>query len=283
MQDLTPEAQRRLRAIAERHGVGLDAALAVLRALVAGQGAMAQFDHPELGGMGQWTQGGMTMVGDMFNQGLRARVDALCTELAALLRAEPPPAAGPSQSQAQSQSRSGSASGVSLFIPGAGSSAAAWWPADLGRPASVGAQNDLRYAVFPAAQRLAIERGGQVTVYATGDHRSPAPRAAGRGPVPDLHEPARTGARGRPAGGRGRRAAVGTGRDGRSARAARRTRDGAAGRRAAVAGRRAALRLGRPVLGRRLATLERLAELHRKGILTEQEFTAKKAELLSRI
>ena len=32
-----------------------------------------------------------------------------------------------------------------------------------------------------------------------------------------------------------------------------------------------------------LATLERLAELHRKGVLTEEEFTAKKAELLSRI
>ncbi|HEV7440462.1 MAG TPA: SHOCT domain-containing protein, partial [Methylobacterium sp.] len=32
-----------------------------------------------------------------------------------------------------------------------------------------------------------------------------------------------------------------------------------------------------------LATLERLAELHRKGILTEAEFTQKKADLLSRL
>jgi hypothetical protein len=32
-----------------------------------------------------------------------------------------------------------------------------------------------------------------------------------------------------------------------------------------------------------LTTLERLAELHRKGVLTDQEFTAKKAELLSRL
>jgi len=32
-----------------------------------------------------------------------------------------------------------------------------------------------------------------------------------------------------------------------------------------------------------LATLERLAELHRKGVLTDQEFTAKKAELLGRL
>jgi hypothetical protein len=86
MQDLTPEGQRIVQSAAERHGVSADAALTLLRALVAGQGAMAQFSHPELGGMGQWSQGGMTMVGDMFNQGLRARVDALCNELASLLR-----------------------------------------------------------------------------------------------------------------------------------------------------------------------------------------------------
>jgi hypothetical protein len=29
--------------------------------------------------------------------------------------------------------------------------------------------------------------------------------------------------------------------------------------------------------------IERLAELHRKGVLTEDEFAAKKAELLSRL
>jgi hypothetical protein len=32
-----------------------------------------------------------------------------------------------------------------------------------------------------------------------------------------------------------------------------------------------------------LATLERLAELHQKGVLTDAEFAAKKAELLARI
>ncbi|GEO18224.1 hypothetical protein MAE02_59200 [Microvirga aerophila] len=32
-----------------------------------------------------------------------------------------------------------------------------------------------------------------------------------------------------------------------------------------------------------LATLERLAELHEKGVLTDKEFLAKKAELLTRI
>jgi hypothetical protein len=32
-----------------------------------------------------------------------------------------------------------------------------------------------------------------------------------------------------------------------------------------------------------VATIEKLAELHRKGILNEPEFAAKKAELLSRL
>ena len=31
------------------------------------------------------------------------------------------------------------------------------------------------------------------------------------------------------------------------------------------------------------AALERLAELHKKGVLTDEEFSAKKAELLARI
>jgi hypothetical protein len=37
--------------------------------------------------MGQWSQGGMIMIGDMLNQGLKYRVDALCNELAGILRA----------------------------------------------------------------------------------------------------------------------------------------------------------------------------------------------------
>ncbi len=82
MPDLTPEAHQTLAATAQRHGVSTGAALAVLQALASGGGTMAQFNHPELGGAGQWSRGGMTMVGDMFNQGLKHRVDALCSELA---------------------------------------------------------------------------------------------------------------------------------------------------------------------------------------------------------
>jgi hypothetical protein len=41
----------------------------------------------------------------------------------------------------------------------------------MGRPGAVGAQNDLRYAVFPDSRRLLIDDQGTVSVYDTGDHR----------------------------------------------------------------------------------------------------------------
>jgi hypothetical protein len=166
MQDLTPEGQRILEDVANRNGVSLDAVATLCRALAAGNGFQAQFNHPELGGMGQWSQGGMIMVGDMFNQGLKYRVDSLCNELANLLRAQPLFGSSPGSFQTQSQN----SGGVSLFVPGSASSSTPWWPADLGHPASTGAQNDLRYACFPGARRLAIQQGGRVTVYDTGDH-----------------------------------------------------------------------------------------------------------------
>jgi ketosteroid isomerase-like protein len=42
----------------------------------------------------------------------------------------------------------------------------------MGRPGAVGAQTDLRYAVFPDTRRLVIDDDqGKITVYDTGDHR----------------------------------------------------------------------------------------------------------------
>ncbi len=180
MQELTPEGQKIVEGLAQTHGVSAEAVLILLRALAAGGGFQAQFNHPDLGGMGQWSQGGMIMIGDMFNQGLKYKVSALCEELAALVRSQP--MLRPAASQAQSQSQNGSGlgfpyqsahgpddiSGVSLFVPGTDSNA--WWPAELGAPASTGAQNDMRYACFPGNRRLAIRQGGQTRVYDTGEH-----------------------------------------------------------------------------------------------------------------
>lgn len=169
MQDLTPEALRILEDVARRYNVSVDAAVTLLRALAQSNGSQAQFDHPDLGGMGQWSQGGMIMIGDMFNHDLKHRVDRLCNELSHLLRRQP--SIGTDPGTTQSQSQSGGDGGVSLFVPGSGSSSSRWWPAELGNPASTGVQNDLRYAYFPGPRRLAIQHGGGVSIYDTGEHR----------------------------------------------------------------------------------------------------------------
>jgi hypothetical protein len=71
-----------------RHSISPDAVHTILRALRSGSGTMAQFSHPDFGGMSQWSSG-MTMVGDMFNTGLKAKLDAICTELAAYVAETP--------------------------------------------------------------------------------------------------------------------------------------------------------------------------------------------------
>jgi len=148
MQDLTPAAAARLAELAARFGVPADAAQHLLLALARGQGSQAQFNHPALGGMGQW-QPGMIMLGDMFNNGLKAQVEGLCLALVGLLREggvfQPMPGdeAGP------------------LGLMGN------WWPDWLGQPASSGAQDDMAYAYFPGAARLALRQGGQVRLFDT--------------------------------------------------------------------------------------------------------------------
>jgi len=80
------DAEQAIGDIARRHELSREAVLAMLFAVNAGGGTMAQFSIPELGGSGQWIRGGMTMVGgNMFDNALKARVDALCGELAQLL------------------------------------------------------------------------------------------------------------------------------------------------------------------------------------------------------
>jgi len=164
MQALTEDGQRIVAEVAGRHGFSTDAVYSLLMSLAAGGGRQAQFSHPEFGGMGQWSQGGMIMIGDMFNNGLKFRVDALCNDLAMALQNATPFATAPSS---QSQSQSSGATGTSFFTQG---SFANRWPAELGQAASMGSQNDLHYAVFPATRRLALDQAGHITVYDTGDH-----------------------------------------------------------------------------------------------------------------
>ena len=85
MPQLTEQGRQRIDELAQRYAVSTDAVMTLLQALVNSNGTMAQFNHPELGGGGQWMLGGMTMVGDMFNYGLKSKVDGLCSELSQLL------------------------------------------------------------------------------------------------------------------------------------------------------------------------------------------------------
>jgi hypothetical protein len=140
--------------MAKRHSVSPAAVEVVLTALRSGGGRMAQFSHADFGGMSQWSPG-MSMVGDMFNTRLKAKLDALCSDIAAHLDSSG--AAGDTRSAADEVSYRST------------SESADWWPAGLGRPGAVGAQNDLRYAVFPDTRRLVIDDRGAISVYDTGD------------------------------------------------------------------------------------------------------------------
>jgi Short C-terminal domain len=276
MKGLTPEGQRTIEEIASRNGFSTDAASALFRAIALGNGAQAQFNHPELGGMGQWSQGGMIMIGDMFNQGLKQRVNALCDELANALHrpemfAHDEKPSGPTSWQAQNYNISGAS--VSVLAQTFGHN---WWPDGLGKVASLGSQNDLQYAYFPSSHRLAFNQGGRVTVYDTADHNisgvsqqqsgdqsltftsqyglvrlrdlkvvspqaSPGPSPAPSASPPTQAAPGPAPAQTRP-----------------STTAATGNHD-------------------------IFTAIEKLAELRKKNILSEEEFSAKKAELLGRL
>ena len=88
----------------------------------------------------------MTMVGDMFNNGLKNTVNNLCSEISNAL----------------------ATTTIFPVVPPGTRASNQWWPTDLGTPFSSGGQNNIRYAIFP--HRLAVESNGQVTVYDTLDN-----------------------------------------------------------------------------------------------------------------
>ncbi|MCG6939912.1 MAG: SHOCT domain-containing protein [Thiohalocapsa sp.] len=179
MQQLTPEGQRLVADLSQRHGFSPDAVTHMLFAVLHGNGSMAQFDHPEFAGSGQWMQGGMLMLGNMFDYALKARVDALCNELSNILANQPgllqtgsfqsQSQSGPHSAGSQQQQHAGGIMGESsLFVP---DPAQHWWPRELGQPSATGSQNNVQYAYFAGARRLAVKTGGQVWVYDTLDHQ----------------------------------------------------------------------------------------------------------------
>ena len=179
MRQLSSSGQQAIADIARRHGFSTDAVLSMLESVINGNGRMAQFNHPEFSGSGQWMSGGMTMVSDMFNNYLKGRVNSLCSELAQLAANQPDllvSGSFQSQSQCGQQQQNGGQHGAasptaSLFIPPAAGTSNDWWGPTLRWPNSSGAQNGVRYAYFAQARRLAIELNGKVTIYDTLDHQ----------------------------------------------------------------------------------------------------------------
>ena len=282
MQPLTSAGENAVQNLAQRYGVSVDAVKSLLSAVSAGGGTMAQFYHPELGGGGQWMRGGMTMVGDMFNHGLQATVSGLCSELSSLLSNQQVFAPAARRTRARASWRPGNN----------------WWPSELGSPSSSGGQNDARYAYFPNARRLAISRNGQVTVYDTLDHNIGGVQQQQGGlqrfavvqqPVRHFHR--RQLADRERGGGTGAAACLQQPvyqqpqqpvyqQPQQPAVSAADLFTGAARRLSTGRSPRPARR---SLTTRSSTALERLGSLHQKGVLSDQEFASKKAELLSRL
>jgi hypothetical protein len=262
MRNLTPEGEKILKALAARYQISQDAVKVMLDAVSHGQGTMAQFSHPELGGSGQWLRGGMTMVGDMFNSALKTKVDALCNDLSTLLANTAQANSiftAPTQSQSQHSGGGGQQQGFGSFSSG---SSGNWWPAELGVPAATGAQNNMRYAYFPAKRRLLLDRGGTVEVLDTGDHHIQGfGQQQGGGDALTFNT-----------------------QHGTVSLANLRRVSGSASAPGRAATQTAPSDANAPSDSSSiLALVERLAELKEKGVLTDEEFTAKKAELLKRL
>jgi hypothetical protein len=268
MQPLTPRADEQLRQIAERYGVSSEAAQSLLDSLQRGGGTMAQFNHPEVGGYGQWMRGGMTMVGDMFNNSLRAKVDGLCSELAGLLESGPfePPQSSAQPSGGTSYQAQGSG-GMNM-----GSYGSNWWPDELGHPSTSGAQNDMRYAYFPGARRLAIQQGGVLTIYDTLDHQigGVSQQQGGGYSLSFTSQLGGVDLRQLPT--------VWSNASQRQPQS-----DAGSGASARAIEPPATQPLGQESEQDVFAKIERLAALKEKGVLSDEEFAAKKAELLARI
>ena len=171
MSRLTSQGQKKINDIAQQYNVSTDAVMTLLQALVNGNKTMAQFNHPELGGSGQWMPGGMTMVGDMSNNNLKAMVDSICLKLSNLLANQPfvpDPLNGSQNIGRQQQQQAGHG------VPNTNNnndSLSNWWPIELGVPTMTGVQNNICYAYFATQKRLAIEINGQITLFDTLEHQ----------------------------------------------------------------------------------------------------------------
>jgi hypothetical protein len=146
--------------VSRRNRLSEEAVTILLRALESSGYTMAQFNHSELGGMGQWSAG-MIMIGDLSNSDLKGRVERACSELAEGMRGA-----------SNSTGSSGLPSIIASTIPSGNveSNNRNWWPETFGTVSSSGSQNGCDYVYSRATNRLAIRRGSELTIYDTGKH-----------------------------------------------------------------------------------------------------------------
>ena len=114
------------------------------------------------------------MIGDMFNNYLKGRIESLCSDISSILSQQGIRLQGSFQSQSQSgmnsqeQTSGGVRGSSSLFAPDPNQN---WWPIELGNPNATGSQNQTQYAYFANSCRLAVKTGTSVWVYDTQDHQ----------------------------------------------------------------------------------------------------------------
>jgi hypothetical protein len=222
----------------------------------------------------------MIMISDMFNSQLKARIDGLCNELSSLIADQPELIrAGTFQNQSQGgepngqqqglqaswqqQGSSQPAEGSNLFMPQAADSSTNWWPADLGWPNSVGAQDNLRYAYFAQSHRLAIESNGKLRIYDTLDHQigGVSQQQSQGGSLKFTSQYGQVDLAGLPL----------------------IADDGLTPQRAQAPAELFPPVQPQPQQGDIFMMIEKLADLRAKGILSEEEFSTKKADLLNRL
>jgi hypothetical protein len=175
MSQLNSQWQQKLAELTQKYQLSEPAIMVLLQALIKGNGKMAQFNHPELGGVGQWLPGGMTMISDISNSYLKMVIDNLCSELAILIKDNyfnpikgdellTNPGSNQQQQQSQGNIDNSQAAKANLFNLGP------WWPTELGTPTISGSQNHLLYAYFADKQRLVLKNQEEIYVYDTLHH-----------------------------------------------------------------------------------------------------------------
>jgi hypothetical protein len=131
-----------IKEIASKYRISEETVRTLLEGLKVSGGRQVQFNISELGGMGQWQSGGMVMVGDMFNHGLKTKVSELCSELAGL-----------SQTMEEEEKPKKKTEKQTI----------------ASKPSATfrGSQNDSHYAYYANDDLLEIEENGKVTKYNT--------------------------------------------------------------------------------------------------------------------